>query len=290
MDQLKPILIDIFAELSKKVTENKLTPTGVDYIDKLLDGGLLEDDFVNFMGPSGYGKTTIMNQLLASYVEASRRALLISTEQSFKGDIASRWQTLMTGESKNAFLSGHVDERAQALLKTKITHWEKFAIFESWAKKEKLDLLLEIEQLIIQEQPEVVLFDGWQRAADLVTKGSKNSKLDLREALQGLKNLAIKHQIPIMITHQLNGVAASKGNVNAISQFDAQEDKDFVHRFDMSIVFSRTNIDGVTIMQTGKSRHSEPSQVEVRLNGEFCKFELVDEGQDSEEMNDFGSI
>lgn len=280
------ILKEVFPELFTTHTQNQLMPTGVDYFDHLSGGGLLKDSFVAIIGPSGHGKTTIMCQVWASYIESNERALFISTEQAFMGDIASRTQTLMTGQSKKEFLKGNLSESLKNKLRSKAAHWEQFGIFESWVNKEELAFLNELEKLILSKRPEIVLLDGWQRVADLIVKDSQNPKLDLRENLQGLKNLAIRHQVPIIVSHQLSGVAASKRNVKSISHFDAQEDKDFVHRFDMSIFFARTNSEGITTMVTGKSRHSAPAQAEVRLRGEFCKFEFVEDPDLSDESLD----
>ena len=91
------------------------TSSGVEEIDRVLGGGIVEGSLMLFGGAPGIGKSTLLLQICADLAKAGRRVLYVSGEESAK-QIKLRADRLGAGESDMRVLSENAMDAIEARL------------------------------------------------------------------------------------------------------------------------------------------------------------------------------
>lgn len=97
-------------DMEELLVEKPRTPTGVAIIDKILSGGIALGEHTGILGPSGGGKSLIANMLACNLAIRKYNTLLIQTEQTISGDIASRMYAYMLGVPMSTFIGKKPEE------------------------------------------------------------------------------------------------------------------------------------------------------------------------------------
>jgi hypothetical protein len=137
-----------------------------------------------------------------------RRVLFVSFEVTEEG-IRDRLTCYGAGVNPRNFLASTADRHVSDEEELKITSWwtqemkeavGAFQIIQPVGKFTIDDLYYEVEKF----EPDIIFIDGLYFMTDLVTGRSPGSHWEAMDNLsRDLKNLAMKHRLPVVLTHQL---------------------------------------------------------------------------------------
>jgi hypothetical protein len=98
----------------------------------------------------------------------------------------------------------------------------------------------------------------------------------MQEAMDGLKALAAKHQICLLILHQLSTEMVKKSPSNKPEWFNSAEAGSFAWLLHYCFAIGRADGNGFCWLVGSKSRNSAHKDVMLRLNGGMNRFDPVD--------------
>lgn len=265
-------------------------PTGLVFVDKMLNGGPRPKEAYGFIAPSGGGKTTIGNQLAASYAGRAHRVLVCSYEEEvsndyciplfacaarIKRDRLEHIKTIddFTDEEKKRF------RRAQDELSPYLRYVDL-----SGSKNSKSgrggppEIQAHISELASAGfAPEMVIIDWFlpmymrYSATVPVAQGKKREERHFAgTVIDEIKRVAETSNCIIWLNHQ---IAAAEGMKKRIVNWnDAAEFKQFAWYLNGCFGLSALNPDGVGKLCLSKSRGTGTSHTVVRLEGEYATF------------------
>jgi RecA/RadA recombinase len=283
--KVEPIFAQDFEEMLAAAMRKSI---GVKFIDEMLDGGVAPGELIGILAPSGGGKSTIGCMILAACVATSRNCWYYSTEQKLKGDLFIRFCCLATGLQRKVFSAGWkaVPADTKELLtkaKPRYLKYSKFADV-STTKYQSLDGLFEEvhKDIANNEPPGCIVIDWWGRLSDQLNINNPSIKSDPqarrhdRDNLHKLKQFAEEFNCPIIVLHQLSGVANEKGPKAKLTGAHAQENKTFPNMFDFCFIIGNRDSDNIATVHTDKARSTAKTTRKQKLNGAFCRFEDPD--------------
>ena len=75
---------NIFEDLEGNLESVERVATGVEFLDIILNGGTIDGESIGILAPSGGGKSTVANMILAACVRRKVHCWYFSTEQKLK--------------------------------------------------------------------------------------------------------------------------------------------------------------------------------------------------------------
>ena len=260
-------------------------PTGFTPGDLLLNGGTLPTECYGILGPSGGGKTLMALQITGSLAKRHKRVAYFGYEQPAK-DLQPR---LLSFVAKI-----HIDKIRD----------RKFADIEEKYRKKLLkaaglcrgyvDLvdrasegnsISEIDLYVRKQadagrKPDMVVIDWmWPlilRMAAISSRQQRPERIELQEAMDGLKAIAAKHKICLLILHQLSTEMVKKSPSNKPAWFNSAEAGSFAWLLHYCFAIGRADGNGYCWLVGSKSRNAANKDVLVRLNGGMNRFDPVD--------------
>ena len=221
-----------FSELEP--TEYLRTKTGMDELDRVLGGGLVESSVVLLSGEPGIGKSTLLLQICAE-LGKSRRVLYVSGEES-KGQIKMRAERLMIG-GNDLFLLTETDTDA---------------------------ILSECERL----KPDVIIIDSVQTLISQRYNSAPGSIIQVRESSMALINYAKSSKAAVFLVGHVNkedGISGPKfleHMVDAVLHFEGERTNSYRIIRAIKNRFGSTNEIGVFEMtDKGLAEIPNPSEV-----------------------------
>ena len=145
-------------------------PTGVVEVDRVLAGGFVAGSVTLVFGPPGVGKSTLLNQVLASVASTGVEVLLAAAEES------------LTQVSGRAARIGAVPENLLALAGNDV---------------------VAIEEAIVLHRPALVVVDSIQTISDDELPGSAGRLAQVRACVDRLTRLAKSSGVPIVLVGHL---------------------------------------------------------------------------------------
>lgn len=149
----------------------------------------------------GVGKSWLLIMILLYAWERGNRVLLFSTEMSI-GALKRRASALIARLSYGLIKAGRLHESEYESYKETLREYEKDDRFMIVGNDTTLKRST-IEQNIIMQKPDLVGIDGYYMVEDDIEKYSKDD-LKMGGIWKSGKKLAKRHQVPIIVTHQLN--------------------------------------------------------------------------------------
>ena len=163
--------------------------------------GWQPEDFILMVSRPGVGKSWLLIMILLYAWERGNRVLLFSTEMSI-GALKRRASALIARLSYGLIKAGRLHESEYESYKETLREYEKDDRFMIVGNDTTLKRST-IEQNIIMQKPDLVGIDGYYMVEDDIEKYSKDD-LKMGGIWKSGKKLAKRHQVPIIVTHQLN--------------------------------------------------------------------------------------
>lgn len=195
------VVVDEYHQAKKNPGLRGIT-TGWDTLD-LATNGLMGGDLIVIAGRPSMGKSWLLSHMAYSASESNLKVAFCSMEMSLK-QIARRWLGMSTGINPNFIRSGEVGTYSEERM---------FQMIEDQKNKKNIHLLggdmaksvSAVENMILEFQPDILFVD----AAYLLTPSGRKSGYiskweSIAEVVQELKKMAIRHDIPVVISVQFN--------------------------------------------------------------------------------------
>jgi hypothetical protein len=260
-------------------------PTGVDFVDRSLDGGVLNGEVVGFIMPTKAGKTTLSLQFGYESVFRKRHVVYLQFEQSIQGDLSIRQCVLASASTRSAWKL-----REGELPSPEITnrflqaapYWDSYMhSYDGWVSSANpLRSPAEIFEIVAKltaegKKPGLVILDWWGQILNKLIVSNGIHKDDIKRAQQNwmheIKTCAKECDVPVVIFHQLRGAAAGKKGL--ATAHDAQGDRDWPNLMDACFVSSRKDSESHVTFRLDISRSTAcTDDIRVKLDGERCKF------------------
>lgn len=274
-----------FADIPQSIKLGELKPTGVDFIDDALGGGLMSTEALLIITLTGGGKTTIGQQIADCQVKADRVVAYFSFEQPLEGDMAHRQYTLATSAKRSDFESGYENippDVLERLLKVQPLWKKNFAFFDCRATqmRDVTEIYTSVDSLKAAGYPvSFIIIDWWgmMRAQLMVHQATSTSDASTQraQAMQWAQRLlkgAKDRGIPMIVLQQIRGAFGQRGTNARPTANDAQEDSNFGNQFEFVAALTKMNQDNACTIIFDKARRTSKGEAKITLDGPHCRF------------------
>ena len=262
---------------------------GVRVLDLITGGGLADGEVMGLLGPTGGGKTVLAVGMLCEGAMRKQHVMLATYEQKTEGDVMERICSYMTGESIERFRDKEFEDLEPGLQKKFLAEQAKYSDYVT-----VLDLAQEgrgaggadeltqyIEQQIEKgEKPRLVIIDwlGSMIQRYLAETGTDSGQYRHigHQFIDKIAAHAREHGYSVVINHQLSTEKARASVYNKPKVTDAFEFKAFAYYLDGCVCLGTLDTDTkVGWLCIDKFRRGSTSDIMIKLNGEFVRFELA---------------
>jgi RecA/RadA recombinase len=263
-------------------------PSGVDFLDEVLEGGVRPGECLGFVIPTSGGKTTLGLQIADAQVRQGKYVAYLSSEQRLQGDISVRCFTLAARTYQGAFKEGwsQVEPHIQEVLRKQKPSWKKYFHFFDCTDLNVptvAQAFSPVRDMVERGmRPSFVVIDWWGRLKNRIMQAqphrlSDNQERKLQqELLQNVKDEAESLGVTVVVLHQMAGAVAERGPKHKPSSHSAQEDKNFNNMMDFCFTFPKKDAHNRTRCIADKARSSGNNEVPLVLDGAHCLFRMQD--------------
>jgi RecA/RadA recombinase len=270
--------------------DTPVTPTGVDYLDIMLDGGFKAGATYGLLGPTGGGKTIVAVQLAVAYALSGRKVLFLTYESPALGDIRYRMYACATNISIGEFRNRPYKPEVKEKLKTvqEITAPYLYTLDMSGLDSANASIghggAQEVRAYTEDIEPELVIIDWfWPMIVNYGSvRGIPKDKLRLEamDMIGSFNQLSKSSGINVWVNHQLNTEAGKRGSNYMPTSYEAAEiGGQFSWLLDTCFAISPIKLkegveeDGIDIrLSTPKSRSQARSCIVIQRYGSKSKF------------------
>lgn len=242
--------------------------TGFKGID-IATAGLQPQQLVTIVAPPKTGKSVLAMQMAVNIHEDGFRPMfqsfeMTNLEQQRRHD-AMRAHIAHSRLVRGA-LKDEEEERYRQMLE-RMDSMHNFYLTDSVSALTLTSLSIKIDRL----RPDVVFVDGVYLMIDEIT-GESNTPMALTNITRGMKRLAQKHNVPIVMStqalkHKMRGGKVTADSIGYSSSF--VQDSDIV----MTLERQDEEDDSSRILRIDKSRNSAPAEIELLWDWEGGKFQ-----------------
>lgn len=273
-----------------------MEPTGVDFIDLLLGGGVQAGRLYGFIAPSGGGKTTLSQQIAVAYAMSGKQMIFLSYEEGvdaeFMAPVIANAARIPRDIVTKAKTLRDLPPEYQASYKRASEKLGRFLHYADMSGKNNAGFggAAEIEQLVIRYQSNGVKVGGmvldwfwlWVQRVYAVTKFPRGQEQDLRTFSQKLmdqvREIAKKYGIWIWVNNQTAPSEVGKGTANWT---DSAECKSFAWLVSFCFALNLMDSDQIAELNLAKGRAAKAQvKQQIQLIGEFAYFKAL--GDDME--------
>jgi RecA/RadA recombinase len=284
-------LCDPLFQFEKLLVRSEYHPTGLDFFDVAMGGGMRKRDVVTLIAPSGGGKTTMGLQLAVSWLKQSydRHVVFCSYEQPAEGDMMERLATLTTHLPVSTFRGKaflELDEATRARVEASVADIKARFHFADYSRGQAglrgvadMSRALREFKVLGTGCPVLVIVDWFlpfvQRSMlgaglDVSNEGAlRTHGSHLMDQLKIFKN---KENITMFITHQLNLEASAASPSRKPNWTEAAFWRGFSWFADVAFALGRMSDDGVAWLVADKTRAFAKNSRFIKLRGEHCEF------------------
>jgi RecA/RadA recombinase len=280
-----------FSDILGNLQMSSRNPTGVDFIDEILDGGVRVGEVLGFVIPTSGGKTTLGLQFADACVRQGEHAAILSSEQGLKGDITVRCFTLASrGHQRDFKDPENMVPEVKAKLMEAQPAWNKYFHFFD-QRQLSVDTMQGAFNPIYQLKekgmlPRIVVIDWWGRLKNRIMAAqpyrlSDNQLRNLsQQLLQEVKDQTEILGVTTVVLHQMAGAVAERGPKHKPSSHSAQEDKNFNNMMDFCFTVSKKDPHDNVWLRADKARSTANNEQRLKLDGGHCLFRMA-EGPDN---------
>lgn len=262
--------------------------TGCTVFDRLTDGGWRPRHMTGILAPFGGGKTLLTLDLAVSTAKQCVHTLVCQYEQNVMQSIRPRVWSNATQIPTKVFSENKITELDAAVVQklASVASIGQFLHFSDLSTPPAgVGGAAEIESIVIDMQsrgckPDVIIVDWlgllvrhFLMAKNLPFETHAYSCFD--EMIARLRKIANTYHCEVVVTHQLNASAGSKGAGSRASMYDAANYKGFAAVMDTCIMIGKHTDDGFALIHADKNRGTR-DEVTVKVRGDICKFEVRD--------------
>jgi RecA/RadA recombinase len=260
-------------------------PTGVTPVDLLLNGGITPTECYGILGPSGGGKTLMALQITGAMARRRQYVAYFGYEQPAK-ELQPRLLSFVAKVHSDKLRDRKFSDIAEKYQK-KLKHAAKLCrgYVDLVDRASAGDNISEIDLYIKRKadagkKPAIVVIDWmWPlilRMTAASTRRERPERIELQDAMDGLKSLAAKHETCLLILHQLSTEAVKKAPSNKPEWFNSAEAGSFAWLLHYCFAIGRADGNGYCWLVGSKTRNAAHKEVLLKLNGGMNRFESVD--------------
>ncbi len=271
-----------------------LIPTGINWFDQYIGGGLGSILAYGILIPSGCGKTTFASQLSISLALQGRKVALVMTEQSMRErQVVDRFRVQAFDTPIHEVV--HWDHGVPSHIRedeTKMAIWnaieKNLKIYDSDSAPKSLEGLEAIASgSAYAEKPDVLILDWVGYFARKMQEASKRPIEDytaLRSTADKMAELAKAYNIPCILFHQVKGELAKSSPTRPIEHTEGEGCKTLCYNLAYGVGFGCHDPKGRTLINVSKHRYSgsgdgaatgDPYTGIVRFSKEKLRFESI---------------
>jgi len=262
--------------------------TGCTVFDRLTDGGWSPRHMTGILAPFGGGKTLLTLDLAVSTAKQCVHTLVCQYEQNVMQSIRPRVWSNATQIPTKVFSENKLSQLDASIVQklASVASIGQFLHFSDLSTPPAgVGGAAEIEGIVIDMQsrgckPDVIIIDWlgllvrhYLMAKNLPFETHAYSCFD--EMIARLRKIANTYHCEVVVTHQLNASAGSKGAGSRASMYDAANYKGFAAVMDTCIMIGKHTDDGFALIHADKNRGTR-EEVTVKVRGDICKFEVRD--------------
>lgn len=283
-------VVDVFDFTNPSMFEMQ-TPsraTGCTVFDRLTDGGWRPRHMTGVLAPFGGGKTLLTLDLAVNTAKQKVNVLVCQYEQNVMQSIRPRVWSNATQIPTKVFAENRLDQLDKTVLQrlADVAELGRYLHFVDLSTPPAgVGGAAEIENIVIDMQsrnckPDVIIID-WLGLLVRHYLMAKNLPFEVHayscfdEMINRLRKTANTYNCEVVITHQLNATAGSKGAGSRASMYDSANYKAFAAVMDTCIMISKHTDDGYALIYSDKNRGARDECV-VKVRGDICKFEVRD--------------
>lgn len=283
-----------FAKGSHMLGARPRTPIGVQFIDRLLGGGLLPGEIIGWWAPSGGGKTVISHQILVEGARHKRYIVMFSYEgrldrPDYVAEYMARVYASATGIPHDVIKAAKKPEDLAPAHREKYmkAHEEIGEYLIIVDMSQNFDGVGAIRAKLVELEargvkPTGIIIDWFLPLAEMAYenctspayKGESGARQFKRSVVKQLKDIGGEHNCWVFLTHQ---IAADKAMKKNLHWNDAAEVRSLP--FMMDGCFTLTSFDEnskIAKLSFSKARHTSKGHCLVQLRGDINRMEQVD--------------
>lgn len=265
----------------------KRVELGVAFIDVLLGGGLAPAELMGLLGPSSGGKTLLSCQIAVQVARKKDRVLFFSYESPIQSDIRLRLLSYAAEIPKSVTdkISSfkELPEKYKERLRREAPKLKPYLFgIDCSSTGSSVD---EIEATLQEHQsnhgPVRLVIVDWmwplvmRHMAATATK--KQERMVLQMMMNQFKSMAAKHNINMLLVHQLQVKSAAKSPGTKPQWFQAAEAGSFAWELHQCFAIGTASpSSGKCWLVASKNRNFAKGETLVRLRGEMNRFESAD--------------
>lgn len=202
---LSKIVSDFYDELDRRTKLKGIVgiPSGFIDVDRMLGGGMQDDDLLVIAGRPGQGKSAFLSSvMLNTALVHKKKPVLFSLEMS-KQQVIQRLVSMQTGVQSQAMRSGLIEDEQWPL----ITHsvevlGDLHAFIDDTPCLTPSQLRHKARRLVLEWDIDLIMVDYLQ----LMPSGikSENRVQEVSYVTQQLKNIARELKVPVLVAAQLS--------------------------------------------------------------------------------------
>lgn len=265
-------------------------PTGVTFLDVLMNGGPRKGELYGFLAPSGGGKTTLANQIAINYAMSGKHVMVFTYEQPPDAEYMipiyacaaqadrNKFERIVNFNGDMSFLDEKERERFERMGKIigENLHYRDMTAGSRYGADE-IKALVEQEQQEAKVKVDAIIVDWFwpmvTRSYDRLELG-RGKKKEVRgyaqDQIDRLKVICVELGVWGWLTHQLKPDAAKK---NKIMDFeDAAELKSFAWYMNGCFCLSKMDDECLAPLKFSKARSHKSDHTIIKLLGNIATF------------------
>lgn len=190
--------------LTKKV-EYKTVPTGSEELNNLLGGGLITNNLVVIQGPSGVGKTTVLQRITLDCIEAGERVLYISAGEQDITELSERFACMYKGIDYCGYVLNKTADKKD-VLDAQAEIGDKLVMAYTEDPTTIVNECTELETILdFAVRPEYnIKYIVFDYLGSVMSETEDSQYAFLRKLAGRLKNFATEHNVCIITAMQTN--------------------------------------------------------------------------------------
>lgn len=220
-------------------------PTGIVHFDEVVRLGWLPGDLVGIVGRTYLGKSWMLVYFGVCAWQAGHSVLFVSPEMTIE-ETEARLDALLAAKHDipvevTELYRGYVPSEKFRELASKVSSSQRWMTYTTGIESSLS--LAELGRLLRQYKPDILIVDG----LPLLESRRQQIWESIKDLSYGLKNLAVSHNLPILVSHQANRQAyntARPPGLHEISMGDA-----FAQACDRVLALSRPKVEGDDVLR-----------------------------------------